>query len=328
MLYRNFATAEAIDREYNLVQAVPDAGAIADGWAARSEDARAALDGALGVRYGPTRAEYVDIFPPAGAAGPSPAHVFIHGGYWRRFGARDFSFVARPLVARGAVVAVVNYALCPEVSVGEILRQCRAALAWVHDRIADYGGDPARISVSGHSAGGHLAAMALATDWPGVYGRPADLIKAAVPISGVFDLAPIPYTFVQPWVQLGWDEVRTLSPMNRIPPGNRAGDGRRRRRRNRRIRASEQGVARRALRRRPRGRLARNPRPPPFRHPRRTGVPGKRPVQGLRRGHRPVAPPLPNANTLSDPTPMRRPVARIAGRRLRRPAAPPYSRPR
>ena len=219
MLYRDFATAEAIDREYNLVQAVPDAGAIADGWAARSEDARAALDGALGVRYGPTRAEYVDIFPPAGAAGPSPVHVFIHGGYWRHFSARDFSFVARPLAARGAVVAVANYALCPEVSVGEILRQCRAALAWVHDRIADYGGDAARISVSGHSAGGHLAAMALATDWPGAYGRPADLIKAAIPISGVFDLAPIPYTFVQPWVQLGWDEVRTLSPINRVPPG-------------------------------------------------------------------------------------------------------------
>ena len=218
MLYREFADAEAIDREYNLVQAVPDAGAIAEAWATRSEEARAALDSALGVRYGPTREEYVDVFPPAGA-GPSPVHVFIHGGYWRRFSARDFSFVARPLAARGAVVVVANYALCPQVSVGEILRQCRAALAWVHDRIADYGGDPARISVSGHSAGGHLTAMALATDWPGAYGRPADLIKAAVPVSGVFDLAPIPYTFVQPWVQLGWDEVRTLSPMNRVPPG-------------------------------------------------------------------------------------------------------------
>ena len=101
MLYREFADAEAIDREYNLVQAVPDAGAIAEAWATRSEEARAALDGALGVRYGPTREEYVDVFPPTGA-GPSPVHVFIHGGYWRRFSARDFSFVARPLAARGA----------------------------------------------------------------------------------------------------------------------------------------------------------------------------------------------------------------------------------
>ncbi len=216
MPYRDFATVEDVDREYNLTLAVPEAGAITEGWATRSAEAREALDGALGVRFGPTRAEYLDIFAPAGS-GPSPVHVFIHGGYWRRFAARDFSFIAPPLVAAGAVVVVVNYELCPTVSISEIVRQCRAALAWVHRRIGDYGGDPARISVSGHSAGGHLTGMLLATDWPGVYGRPANLVKGALPISGVFDLAPIPYTFVQPWVQLGWDEVRDLSPLNHLP---------------------------------------------------------------------------------------------------------------
>lgn len=216
MLYRNFTAAEDIDREYNLVAAVPEAAAIAEGWAKRSEAARAALDCAIGVRFGPTRAETLDIFAPPGP-GPSPVHVFIHGGYWRRFGASDFSFIAPPLVAAGVVVVVTNYALCPTVPVAEIVRQSRAALAWVHDCIGDYGGDPARITVSGHSAGGHLTGMALATDWPGVWGRPADLVKGAVPVSGVFDLAPIPYTFVQPWVQLGWDEVRRLSPISRMP---------------------------------------------------------------------------------------------------------------
>ncbi len=216
MIYRDLATVEDIDREYNLVQAVPDAVAIAESWAVRSAAARDSLDAALGVRFGPTRDEFLDIFAPPGP-GPSPVHVFVHGGYWRRFTARDFSFVAPSLVAAGAVVVVTNYALCPAVSVAEIVRQSRAALAWVHDRIADYGGDPARISISGHSAGGHLTGMMLATDWPLIYDRPADLVKAAVPISGIFDLTPIPYTFVQPWVQLGWDEVRALSPMTRMP---------------------------------------------------------------------------------------------------------------
>ena len=91
------------------------------------------------------------------------------------------------------------------------------ALAWLYGNVADFRGDPGMITLSGHSAGGHLVAMALATDWPGAYGLPADLIKGAVAISGLFDLAPFPYSYLQPQIQLTWDQVRRNSPIGLIP---------------------------------------------------------------------------------------------------------------
>ena len=218
MLYRDFATVEAIDAEYNLGVRVPENAEFTDRWARESAAARDSLDCTLGLRFGPTNEEYLDIFPASGASDRhSPVHVFIHGGYWRRFTAREFSFIAPTLVAAGVTVVVVNYALCPAVSIDEIVRQSRAALAWTHDHIADHGGDPTRITVSGHSAGGHLTAMLMATDWTADYGRPADLIKGACPISGLYDLAPMQYTFIQASVQLNGDSVARLSPIGFIP---------------------------------------------------------------------------------------------------------------
>lgn len=213
-LYREFTTQEVLDQEYNAAAAVPESPAIILGWGARSAAARQNLVSELGVKFGPTREEYLDIFPAGEGA---PVHVFVHGGYWRRFSAREHSLVAPALVAAGVTVVVVNYALCPAVTIDEIVRQVRAALAWVHDQAETFGGDPARITVSGHSAGGHLVAMALLTDWAGDYDRPADLVKGAVAISGLFDLAPFPYTYLQPALQLDWGQVRRNSPILNLP---------------------------------------------------------------------------------------------------------------
>ncbi|HMR33983.1 MAG TPA: alpha/beta hydrolase [Geminicoccus sp.] len=214
-LYRDFTSQEEIDREYNAGAAVPDSAARVEGWVARSAATRGSLPCRLGVAYGPTRDEYLDIFP---SGEPAPVHVFVHGGYWRRFTAREHSFVAPPLVAAGVAVVIVNYALCPAVTIDEIVRQVRASIAWVRRNAASFGGDPERISVSGHSAGGHLTAMALATDWPGVYDLPADTLKAGLPISGLFDLSPFPYSFLQPALQLDWGQVRRNSPIGLSPP--------------------------------------------------------------------------------------------------------------
>jgi arylformamidase len=220
MLYRDFATSEALDREYNPRLAVPDVDSEFRRWAEDSARVRAELPCRLDVPYGPTRAEHLDLFPAE--RGGAPVHVFFHGGYWRAFTAKEFSFVAEPLHRRGIAVAIVNYALCPEVKVEEIVRQCRAALAWVKRNAAAFGGDPARISISGHSAGGHITGMMLATEWERLYGLPGDLVKAACPVSGLYDLEPFPFTWLQPTLQLGWDEVRRCSPLRRLPaPGPR-----------------------------------------------------------------------------------------------------------
>lgn len=213
-LYRDFSTQDEIDRQYNPSAAVPDATERVQGWTERSAAVRASLPCQLGRKFGPTRDEYLDVFP---AGERSPVHLFIHGGYWRRFTAREHSFVAPALVRAGVAVVVVNYALCPGVTIDEIVRQVRAAIAWTFDHAATFGGDPARVTISGHSAGGHLTAMALATDWAGTYDRPADLLKGGVAVSGLFDLAPFPWSYLQPALQLDWAQVARNSPIRHVP---------------------------------------------------------------------------------------------------------------
>jgi arylformamidase len=213
-LYREFTDQASLDAEYDPTRNVPDAAAMMSDWSVRSRRTLERLEARLGVRYGPTLEEHLDIFPAAGGA---PVHIFLHGGYWRRFAARDFAWVAEPLVARGVTAVIVNYALCPTVSLSEIVRQTRAAIAWCQTHALDLGGDPTRITLSGHSAGGHLVGMALATDWPGDYGLPAAPVRAALAVSGLFDLRPFPYTYLQPALQLTMGEVLALSPIDLEP---------------------------------------------------------------------------------------------------------------
>lgn len=216
-LYRDFETQEELDREYNAAAAVPDSDQVIRSWIERSAVVLDREQAHPGLRYGPTRAEYLDVFP----AGPdSPVHIFVHGGYWRRFSARDFAFLAPAFVGSGITLVVVNYALCPEVSIEEIVRQVRAAVACVARNAASFGGDPERITISGHSAGGHLVATTAFTDWPGVYDLPATVLKGGLAISGLFDLRPFPFTWLQPTLQLDWGQVLRASPILHIP--NRA----------------------------------------------------------------------------------------------------------
>lgn len=213
-LYREFTSQQEIDREYDATAAVPESAAIIERWRCQSARVREQLPCRLGLRYGPTRAEYLDLFP----AGPgAPLHLFFHGGYWRRFSARDFSFLAEPLVAAGIAVGVVNYALCPAVSIDEIVRQARAAVAWAFTRAPDLGCDRERLTLSGHSAGGHLVAMAAITDWPGDYDLPADCIGAVLAVSGLFDLGPFPWSYLQPSLQLDLAQVVRNSPILHVP---------------------------------------------------------------------------------------------------------------
>lgn len=220
MLYRNFASQEEIDREYN-VYLTGDVAPFNEFCRCESESARTARASEPDIAYGPTLDETLDIFPSA--AGDSPVLVFIHGGYWHRpVDSRLFSLAARWLPDDGVTVAVTNYSLCPKVSVDEITRQSRAAVAWLYRNVARFGGDPNRIFVSGHSAGGHQVGMLAVTDWPGDYGLPADLIKGAFSISGIFDLRPLRYSWLQPTVQLSYETIRRQSPLFHVPDGRSA----------------------------------------------------------------------------------------------------------
>lgn len=211
MLYRDFETQAQIDAQYNPSLGVTDPAACLQHYVAQSERARATLRCSLDIPYGPTRAETLDVFP-ADTPG-APVFVFLHGGYWRSLSSREFSGVALGLQPRGITTVVVNYALCPGVTIPEIVRQARAALAWVLRHAGEHGGDPARVAVGGHSAGAHLTAMSLLTPWARDYGLPDDPFAAAVLVSGLYDLEPLRWSYLQPAIQLDDRTIRRCSPL-------------------------------------------------------------------------------------------------------------------
>jgi arylformamidase len=206
---------QALDREYNNRAKVASSADYLARYPRESEATRRALASRLDVPYGPSPAETLDIFPAAGP-GPAPVNVFIHGGYWMALDKRDFSFVARAFQPAGVATVVVNYALIPSVDMDELVRQCRAAVAWVHRHAASFGGDPDRLFVSGHSAGGHLTAMCLATDWR-AFGAPPDAVKGGAGVSGLYDLEPIRLCYLNDTLKLDAVVARRNSPVHLAP---------------------------------------------------------------------------------------------------------------
>ncbi len=151
-------------REYNNRALVPDHPAYFERWAADSARARATMTCYLDRRYGDAPGETMDLFPAR--KGDGSCMMFIHGGYWRSLDKQDFSFLAPAWVDAGVSLAVVNYDLCPSVSIEEIVRQMLRASRWLYLNAEQFGMDEDRLFVSGHSAGGHLTAMMMATLWP------------------------------------------------------------------------------------------------------------------------------------------------------------------
>ncbi len=215
-LYRDFSSQAEIDAQYNAGAAVADAGAYLRGYADRSRAARVRLACELDLAYGPTRDETLDIFPAA--APNAPVFVFIHGGYWRAFSSKDFSCIALGLQAAGITTVVPNYSLCPTVTIDEITRQSRAAVAWTLRHIGAHGGDPSRVAVGGHSAGGHLGAMCLETRWDEDYGLARNPLAAAVLVSGLYDLAPLRHSYLQPSIRLDDGMIERNSPLFAVRP--------------------------------------------------------------------------------------------------------------
>jgi arylformamidase len=210
------ADRAALDANYNLRARVPEHPLWFERYAKASAAFRARWPGRLDLRYGDSPRQAVDLFLPE-ALRP-PLLVFIHGGYWQALDRKDFSFVAERLVEAGAAVALIGYDLAPAVDMDTIVRQIRQGLAWLHRNAAEHGFDRDRICVAGHSAGGHLAAMGLATDWA-AFAMPPDLIKGVCAISGVFDLEPIRLCYLNDVVRLDVGQARRNSPIL-LPPAH------------------------------------------------------------------------------------------------------------
>jgi arylformamidase len=188
-VYRGYDKTE-LDRQYNNRQRFPHYEKIFKMWRDWSAAARVHLAAELDLAYGPEPTQRLDVFraPKPNA----PIYVFLHGGYWQSLDKADYSFIAEGTVPNGVMTVVPNFALAPRCGMDEIVRQTRAAIAWLGTHGRELGGDPARIYVGGHSAGGHLATMLLATDWPEFgAGLPRDLVKGVCAISALFDMEPI-----------------------------------------------------------------------------------------------------------------------------------------
>lgn len=195
---------------YDNRAAVPEHPQIFTQWAkdaavfreVAAKDGRAELD----ISYGPSKRQYIDLFT---AKEPNaPLAMFIHGGYWRALDPKFHSHVAKGLNERGVTVAVAGYDLCPQVSIADIIEQARAATLFLWRRFGQ------RIMVYGHSAGGHLAAALIATDWTKLDPEAsADLVPAAYSISGLFDLTPLIHTAMNADLKLDEATARASSPL-------------------------------------------------------------------------------------------------------------------
>ncbi len=210
---------EVIDRDYNArasvtLEAFETSMQL---YRSQSETARRLCLTHGDVVYDAASGQTLDIFGTTSEL--RPVFVFIHGGYWRALSKHDSAFMAATLAAQGVATAVVDYRLAPSASLNEIVREVRAAVSFLWHDGARYGIDPERIFVGGSSAGGHLTGTVVTAGWHTPFGVPENVVKGAMPISGLFHLAPIAKSFVQDWIKLGAADVEALSPAVHVRAG-------------------------------------------------------------------------------------------------------------
>ncbi len=202
-----------LEAEYNNRQRVPEHADIQASRAKASEAYRREAKVEADLAYGAGARHRYDLYRPKSSGSDAPVVVYIHGGYWQRGDRKDNGFIARELNAEGVTVALPSYSLCPSVGVIDIVGELRQCLKAVWEKTKR------RPVVVGHSAGGHLAAAMLATDWSKIPGVPTDLVKAAYAISGVFDLAPLLPTSLNEALKLDPAKARAASPLHWPAPG-------------------------------------------------------------------------------------------------------------
>ncbi len=200
------------EREYFPSLAIPNAGRIFRDWEDRSAATRAKLKFQRDIRYGAHAREVLDFYP---ARNPQGCVVFIHGGYWVEFSKFETSFVAEGFVDQGLSVALINYPLCPDVSIADIRDSCMRAFAHLHSQVLG-AVERAALVVTGHSAGGHLAVAHLVQDWT-KFGLPEHPIAGVIALSGVFDVAPLAQTSLNADLHLTRESAEALNLITERP---------------------------------------------------------------------------------------------------------------
>lgn len=210
--HRSLSTDE-LEKQYNLRAGRPDYEVtVIPDWTGRSEQARETLSGQLDLRYGEGEKQKLDLFTSGDPK--APLLVYVHGGYWQRGDKSIYSFLAVPFTERGANVAIIGYDLCPSVTITRISEEVREALAFLWRNAADLRINPERITVMGHSAGGHITEMMMGTDWPAYGGDlPKTLIQSGIPVSPLSLLEPVRLTSLNDNVRMDAKEAAAESPM-------------------------------------------------------------------------------------------------------------------
>ena len=198
---------EELDHAYNNVAAVPD---IADTMADFGRRGAAVYEG-IGIKrdlaYGKTASQRIDWIPGPGVGAPTLA--FIHGGYWQGLSKEKLAHVAAGSLSHGFNVALIEYTLAPEARIGDIVNEIGQAIDFLVAHFKEWGADPTRLCLAGHSAGGHLA----------TWYRSHPAVSLVLGISGLYDLEPIRLSYLNEKLDLTPAEVAAYSPEIHIRPG-------------------------------------------------------------------------------------------------------------
>jgi arylformamidase len=206
-------TQEQLDKAYDQSFWAPQMAELEAGDGTASSEVRRKMPPRT-ERYGAGDANLVDIFVPPNARGV-PVLVYIHGGAWTRNSRQDASFPAPALIGRGAAYLAPDFGSLKTIRLPEMIENCRRALEWTVRNAASFGGDPGRVFLAGHSSGAHLASCVLITEWTR-RGLPADAIKGALLMSGMYDLHPVRLSSRNTFLHVTPEEEEAASAMRHL----------------------------------------------------------------------------------------------------------------
>lgn len=212
MTFLNYDQAE-LDRQYDQRVWAPDGAVTIRRYTEDTDRAKKSLGEPKVFAYGPTPAETLDLYSTKAAN--APIHVYVHGGAWRLLSKQDSGFAAETFVRAGAHFIALDFALIPAVTLPDMVAQVRRAIGWIYRHAPEFGGDPNRIHVSGHSSGGHLAGCIAVTDWAAL-DLPRDTVKSTICASGMYDLLPVRLSARNDYVKLTSETEHALSPMRHL----------------------------------------------------------------------------------------------------------------